>query len=55
MDKLKLYMVEFDKNSAIKVKKYSIDCVVGGDKYQPIVIITHNNCTFSGNDRVWRI
>lgn len=31
--KLKLYIVKFDKNDAIKIKEYPIDCIVGGNKH----------------------
>ena len=45
-------MVEFNKNGAMKAKDYLVDCVIGGEKYCPIIIITHDECTFSANDGV---
>lgn len=48
MEELKPYMVEFDKNGAIKVKEYPVE-------RQPIVIITHNEYTFFVNNRVQRV
>lgn len=36
----------------MKVKNYPSNCQVGDDKRQPIIIITHNECTFSSNDGI---
>ena len=52
MEKLKPYIVEFDENDAMKSKVYPSDCAVKGKNRWPIIIITHNKCTFSANDGV---
>lgn len=52
MEELKPYMVEFDENGAMKTKKYPVDFLVGGDEHRPIVVITHDECTFFANDGV---
>lgn len=50
MEELKPFIVEFEANGDMKPKKYPSDCVVGGNKHRPIIVITHNECTFSAND-----
>ena len=52
MEELKPYMVEFEKNGAMKPKVYPPDCKVGGNHRRPIIVITHDECTFSANDGV---
>ena len=52
MEELKPYMVEFDKNGAMKPKVYPSDCAVGGNHRRPIIVITHDECTFSANDGI---
>ena len=52
MEDLKPYMVEFEANGTMKPKVYPEDCVVGGDKRQPIIMITYDECMFSSNDRI---
>lgn len=47
---LKLYMVEFKENSAIKDKIYLSNCAV-----YPIIIIIYNRYTFSVNDRIQKV
>lgn len=47
-------MVEFEEDSIIKPKMYPSDCVIRGDKRQPIIVITHNECLFSANNRIQR-
>ena len=55
MEKLKPYIVEFNKDGAIKTKHYLVNCVVGGEKRWPIIVITHDECTFFANDRIWKV
>ena len=50
MEELKPYMIEFNENSAMKAKNYPDDCAVGGEERRPIIVITHDECTFSAND-----
>ena len=42
MEELKSHMVEFDEYGAMKAKEYLIDCAVGGDERQPVIVITHD-------------
>lgn len=39
---LKPYIVEFDKNGAIKLKTYSSDCAIKGNYQQSIIVIIYN-------------
>ena len=43
---LKPYMVEFEKNCAIKTEIYPSDCVMEGDNHRPIIVITHDDVIF---------
>ena len=52
MEELKPYMVEFEKDGAMKAKTYPSDCAVGGPNWCPIVVITHDNYTFSVNNGI---
>ena len=52
MEELKPYMIEFEEDGTIKAKTYPSDCVVGGPNRRPIVVITHDECTFSANDGI---
>lgn len=52
MEELKPYIVEFDQDGAMKPKVYPSDCAVGGEDRRPVIIITHDECTFSANDGV---
>lgn len=45
-------MVEFEEDGAMKAKTYPSDCAVGGPNRRPIVVITHDGCTFSANDGI---
>lgn len=45
-------MVEFDKDGTIKPKVYVPDCAVDGKNKRPIIVITHDECTFPANDSV---
>lgn len=52
IEKLKLYIVEFDKNGIMKSKAYLLNCAVGDNYRQPIIVITHNKCTFFANNGI---
>ena len=52
MEELKPYMVEFEENSAMKDKIYPSDYAVHSNNYRPIIVITHDECTFSANDEI---
>ncbi len=49
---LKLYIVKFKEDGTMKPKVYFSDCEVDGNKRQLIIVITHDECTFSANDGV---
>ena len=52
IEELKPYMVEVDEDGGMKAKEYLVDCAVGVDERQPVIIITHDECIFSANDGV---
>ena len=52
MEVLKPYMVTFEENGTMKPKIYPLDCAIGGDNCCPIIVITHDECTFSTNDGI---
>lgn len=54
MEELKPYIVEFDKNDVMKLKVYFSDWAVRGNNWWPIIVITHNKCTFFANNRIWK-
>lgn len=45
-------MVEFKEDKTIKKKTYPSDCAVSGNQRRLVIMITHNECTFSANDGV---
>ena len=47
---LELYLVEFDSEGNMKEKVYPDDCQVGGENRRPVIVITHDECTFSAHD-----
>ena len=52
MEELKPYIVEFDKDGVIKPKVYLLNCIVSGNNWQPIIVITHDEYTFSTKDGI---
>ena len=44
------YLVEFDSAGNILDKSYPEDCEVGGLQRRPLILITHDESTFSAND-----
>lgn len=52
MKELEPYLVEFEMDGTMKAKNYPLNCEVGGDNCQPIIIITHNEYKFSSNDSI---
>ena len=52
IEKLKLYMFEFNEDGAMKAKDYAVDYIVGDEERRPIIVITHNEYTFSTNNGV---
>ena len=55
IEELKLYIVEFDKDGTIKPIVYPLNCVIGGNDWRPIIVITHDECTFSANNKIHKI
>ena len=47
---LEPYLVEFDSEGNIKDKVYPYDCQVRSINRRPVIVITHDECTFSAND-----
>ena len=57
MKSLLPYFVEFSDGSMLP-KEYPDDCAVGGSDKRPIIMITHDESTFSANDgrrKVWTL
>ena len=54
MEELKPYTVEIEENGAMKPKIYPSDCAVGGNDRRPIIVITHDEYTFSSNNGIRR-
>lgn len=50
MKDLEPYLVEFEADGAMKPKTYPLDCIVGGHEQRLVIVITHDECTFSAND-----
>ena len=51
---LEPYLVEFEEDGSMKTKNYPDNCAVVGNIRWPVIVITHDECTFSANDRIWR-
>ena len=52
------YFVEFSDDGSILPKVYPDNCAVGGSNRRPIIMITHDESTFSANDgrrKVWTL
>ena len=50
------YLVKFNKDGSILPKKYPKNCTVGGPDRRLIIMITHDESTFSANNdcrKVW--
>ena len=54
MKDLEPYLVEFEEDGSMKTKNYPNDCAVGGNIRRPVIVITHDEYTFSANDRIRR-
>lgn len=52
IEQLKPYMVEFDKNKAMKPKVSTSNCAVGDNNWRPIIVITNDECTFFANNGI---
>ena len=58
MKSLLPYFVEFKEDGTILPKEYPDDCAVGGPNRQPIIMIKHDESTFSANDsrqKIWTL
>ncbi len=54
MEEFKPFLVEFNEDGTMRSKVYPLNYVVGGEDYRPIIVITHDECTFSANDGIRR-
>ena len=52
IEELKPYMVEFNEDGAMKANNYPVDCIVEDEERHPIIVINHNEYTFSANNGV---
>ena len=52
MENLKLYLVKLEKNNKMKSKICPSDCAIEGDDHCLIILITHNECIFSANNKI---
>lgn len=52
---LKPYIIEFNKDGTIKPKIYPWNCTVEGNNWQPIIMITHNECIFFANNKIKKV
>jgi hypothetical protein len=48
------YLVEFNGDGTIKDKVYHLGCEVYASESRPIILITHDEATFSANDGIRR-
>ena len=44
------YLVEFRNDGSMEEKAYPSDCAVNGPNKRPVILITHDESTFSAND-----
>lgn len=49
---LEPYLVEFEEDGSMKAKSYPNDCAVGSNTRWPVIVIIHDECTFSTNDGI---
>ena len=52
MEEFKPYIIEFEKNGAMKDNIYPSNCAVYSNDRCPIIVITHDECTFFANNRI---
>ena len=52
MKELEPYLVEFNEDGTMKDKEYPLDCAIGGVNRTPVIVITHDESTFSENDGI---
>lgn len=58
MKSLLPYLVEFREDGIMVPKEYPDDCAVGGPNRRPVIMITHDESTFSANDsrrKIWTL
>ena len=54
LERLKPYIIKFEKDNIIKPRIYPANYAVGGNERQPIIVITYDKCIFFANNRIWR-
>ncbi len=52
IEELEPYLVGFEEDGTIKAKNYPSDCNIRGKERRLIIIIIHDECTFSSNDGI---
>jgi hypothetical protein len=52
LETLAEYLDEFDEDGTIKDKVYPPGCEVYGSESRPVILITHDEATFSANDGI---
>lgn len=55
MEKLNLYLVNFNKNSIIKDKTYPSECIIRDKNCWLISIITYNKYMFLANNGICKV
>lgn len=55
MEELKLYLIGLDKNSKIIDKAYLFNCTIDSKNRWPVIVITHNKCTFFINNNICKV
>ena len=54
IEKLKLYLVEFNKDSIIKNKIDLLDCIIDYKNYWVVIIITYNKYIIFTNNNIYK-
>lgn len=55
MEELKSYIIKFEENCTLKLKIYPADYAMGGNNQWLLIIITHNQYTFSTNNEIQKV
>ena len=55
MKDLQPYLIEFEEDRSMKTKEYLNNYIIRRDKCYLIIIITHNECIFFTNNRIWKV
>lgn len=55
IDKLNLFLIEFNEDGTIRSKVYLLNCIIKDKNSQPIIIITHDKYIFFANNRIQKV